>query len=379
LSSPRVVLAHDWLTGMRGGERVLAELCRLFPDAPLYTLLREPGAVSELIEARRIVCSPLQRLPPALRRRYRWLLPLMPAAVEALRLPPCDLVLSTSHCAIKAVRPPAGARHLSYVFTPMRYVWDQSEAYFGQSRAGRGVRALAGAGAPLLRAWDARTASRVDRFVAISRTVQDRIARAYGREAGLVYPPVELDRFRPSPSPGPAGYYLMVTAFAPYKRVDVALEAFGRLGRPLKVVGGGQQAERLRPLFGGPVEWLGPRADAEVAELYAGCRAFVMPGEEDFGITPLEAQASGRPVIALGKGGVLETVLPLGGAEAPTGVLYDGEVDGLMEAVRRFESAEAAFRPEVCRRQAERFAPERFRREILAEVQGLLAAPPPRV
>lgn len=379
MSGPRVVLAHDWLTGMRGGERVLAELCRLFPDAPLFTLLREPGAVSELIEARRIVCSPLQRLPRALRRRYRWLLPLMPAAVEALRLPPCDLVLSTSHCAIKAVRPPPGARHLSYIFTPMRYVWDQSEAYFGKRRAGGPVRALAGAGAPLLRAWDARSATRVDRFVAISRTVQDRVRRAYDRDSGLVYPPVELERFHASPSPGPRGYYLMVTALAPYKRVEVALEAFRQLGRPLRVVGGGQHAARLRPLFGGSVEWLGVRSDAEVVELYAGCRAFVMPGEEDFGITPLEAQASGRPVIALGRGGVRETVLPLGEAAEPTGVLYEGEVDGLAEAVRRFEAAEAAFHPEACRRQAERFAPERFRREILAEVEGLLAPPPRRV
>ncbi|MHB8419003.1 MAG: glycosyltransferase [Myxococcales bacterium] len=379
MSGPRVVLAHDWLTGMRGGERVLAELCRLFPEAPLYTLLHEAGTVSEAIEDRRIVTSALQRLPPRLRRSYRWLLPLMPGAVELLRLPPCDLVLSTSHCAIKAVRAPAGARHLCYVHTPMRYVWDQREAYFGRGRASPAVRAMAAIGGPLLRAWDSRTSTRVDRFVANSRLVQGRILRAYGRDAAVVHPPVELQRFRPSKPPGPSGFYLMVTAFAPYKRVDVAIEAFRRLGRLLRIVGDGQELARLRPLFGGTVEWLGPRSDGEIAELYARSRALVMPGEEDFGLTPLEAQASGRPVIALGRGGATETVIPLGGGAEPTGVLYDGGVSELAAAVRAFEGSEALFRPEVCRRQAERFAPERFRQGILGEVERLLAAPLQRV
>ncbi len=379
MSGSRVVLAHDWLTGMRGGERVLAELCRLFPDAPLLTLIHEPGKVDRLIEDRPIICSSLQRLPAEVRRRYRWLLPLMPAAVEALSVPPCDLLVSSSHCAIKALRPPSGARHLSFVHTPMRYVWDQRDAYFGPGRAGVATRALAAAGTPLLRSWDAHTAARVDRFVANSEAVRARIRRAYRREAAVVNPPVELDRFRPSPAPGPSGHYLMVTAFAPYKRIEVAIEAFRALDRPLKVVGEGQHAERLRPLFGGSVEWLGARSDAEIADLYAGCRAFVMPGEEDFGITPLEAQASGRPVIALGRGGVLETVRPLGTAGEPTGVFFDGGARELADAVRRFEAAEGAFSPAACRRQAERFAPERFRRGILAQVEALLASPRERV
>ncbi len=377
---PRIVLAHDWLTGMRGGERVLEEICRLFPDAPIYTLLHEPGTVSETIEGRPIVTSFLQRFPPAARRRYRRLLPFIPAAVEAMRVPPCDLLLSVSHCAIKALRPPPGARHLGYVLTPMRYVWDQREAYFGRGRTDPLTRALARSGVPALRLWDAATASRVDRFVAISRAVAGRVARAWGRSAGLLYPPVELSRFFPTPSPGPAGYYLMVTAFAPYKRVDIALEAFRRLGRPLKVAGGGQDEQRLRPLFGGAVEWLGHRTDAEIAELYRGCRAFVMPGEEDFGLTPLEAQASGRPVIALGRGGATETVLPLGEAGEPTGVLYgegaDAGVDALAAAVLRFEASEALFSPTACRRQAERFSPAVFRNGMRSEVERLLAGPP---
>ena len=376
----RVVLAHDWLTGMRGGERVLERLCGLFPDAPIYTLLHRRGSLSPLLESRRIVTSPLDLFPGAA-QGYRRLLPLMPAAVRALRVEPCDLVLSTSHCAIKAIVPPPGARHLSYIFTPMRYVWDQAEAYFGRGQAALPTRLAAAIGAPWLRRWDARTARRVDRFVAISHCVADRVRRAYGRDAGLVYPPVELARFAPTPPPGPAGYYLMVTAFAPYKRVEVALEAFGRLGRRLKVVGDGQAVSRLRPLFRGPVEWLGPRSDAEVTRLYEGCRAFVLPGEEDFGITPLEAQASGRPVIALARGGATETVVPFGNAagDPPTGILYPGgpspearDVDRLSQAIVEFEAHEASFRPEVCRRQAERFSPEAFDRGLLAEVDHLV-------
>jgi glycosyltransferase involved in cell wall biosynthesis len=379
MTSPNVVLAHDWLNGMRGGERVLEELCRLFPDAPIYTLLHERGSVSPTIEARRIVTSPLQRLPASVRRGYRQLLPLMPAAVRALRLPPCDLVLSSSHCAIKAVRPPRGSRHLCYIHTPMRYIWEQQSAYFDRGRTGLPTRIAAGLGSPLLRAWDRRTASRVDRFVANSQVVQARVRRAYGRESGRVPPPVDLARFTATPSPGARGFYLMVTAFAPYKRVELALEAFRRLGRPLRVVGAGQDLDRLRPLFGGRVEYLGSLPDADVTRLYAECRAFVMPGEEDFGITPLEAQASGRPVIALDRGGATETVVPLDRPNA-TGVLFPGgAIEDLVTAVRTFEAAETRFSPEACRRQAERFSAEAFRRGILAEVEGILAAAPARV
>jgi glycosyltransferase involved in cell wall biosynthesis len=373
----RVALAHDWLTGMRGGERVLEELCGLFPDAPIYTLFRRPGATSAVIESHPIFTSPLQRLP-GISRRYRGLLPLFPAAVAAMTVAPCDLLLSTSHCAIKALTPPQGARHLCYVFTPMRYAWDQAETYLGSR--GPLTRVAAGAVLPWLRRWDHRSNRKVDRFVSISRTVADRVARDYQRESGLVYPPVDLDRFEVRPRPRD-GAYLMVTAFAPYKRVEVALEAFRRLKRRLRVVGGGQDLDRLRPLFGGDIEYLGPLPDAEVTRLYADCRAFVMPGEEDFGITLLEAQASGRPVIALARGGATETVVPLDGrGQAPTGVLYPpgadptGHVANLMAAVLEFEAAEDRFTPDACRRQAERFSPAQFRAGLLAEIEGLTVA-----
>jgi glycosyltransferase involved in cell wall biosynthesis len=377
-SSPRVVLAHDWLTGMRGGERVLEELCRLFPGAPLLTLLHVKGSVSPLIEDRPIHASFLDALP-GIGRSYRRFLPLMPAAVRALRVPSCDLLISSSHCAIKALRPPPGARHLCFLHAPMRYVWGQSQAYFGPGRADPLTRAAALALIPALRRWDAGSNDRVDRFVCNSRHVAAQVQELYGREAGVVHPPVNLKRFQATEPPARpitnGAPYLMVTAFAPYKGIEVAIDAFRRLGRPLEVVGGGQLEARLKSRFGGEVQALGSLEDAAVAAAYQRCRAFVMPAEEDFGITSLEAQASGRPVIALAKGGALETVMPLGEAAAPTGVLYprsEDPVADLVAAVRRFEENESAFSAAASRANAERFSPEVFRRGIMDEVARLL-------
>jgi len=359
---------------MRGGERVLEELCRLFPEAPLVTLLHVKGSVSPLIEDREIHTSFLDALP-GIGRTYRRFLPLMPAAVRALRVPPCDLLISSSHCAIKALRPPPGARHLCYLHTPMRYVWGQAPAYFGPGRADPLTRAAAKLLVPALRRWDAGSNDRVDRFVCNSRHVAGQVRELYGREAGVVHPPVDLSRFHATKRPGAEAPYLMVTAFSPYKGVEVAVDAFRRLGRPLEVVGQGQLYERLRPRFGRDIRALGNLNDAEVTDAYQRCRAFVMPAEEDFGIAALEAQASGRPVIALARGGALETVAPLGEAAAPTGVLYarsEDPVADLVIAVRRFEEHEAAFSPEAARANAERFAPDTFRRGIEAEVEKLL-------
>jgi glycosyltransferase involved in cell wall biosynthesis len=372
LSALRVVLGHDWLTGMRGGERVLLELCRLFPEAPILTLLHVEGSVSPEITAHRIEKSALQELPFA-ERHYRRYLPLMPALVSALRVPDCDLLITTSHCAIKALRPPRGARHLCYVHTPMRYAWDLADDYFGEGRTGPLTRLAARAVLPSLRRWDFGTCGRVDRFIANSAFIQERVARLYRRESDVVHPPIDLDRFHPTQARGDDAPYLMVTAFAPYKRIDVAIAAFRKLDRRLLVVGSGQEERRLRPLFGGSIEWLGALPDARVAELYQGCRAFVMPGPEDFGLTPLEAQASGRPVIALGHGGALETVVPLELGE-PTGILYapkEDEVGALVDAVRRFEDNEHRFDPAACRANAERFSPASFREGILRAIRAL--------
>ena len=349
---PRVALVHDWLTGMRGGERCLEVACELFPEAPLYTLLWVPGSVSPVIERRRIVTSFVGRLPRAA-TRYRAYLPLFPAAIRRLDLGGHDLILSLSHCVAKGVRTPPGALHLCYCFTPMRYVWDLYDDYFG-ARAGLATRLLMPPVAAALRRWDRRTAG-VHRFAAISQHIAERIRRVYGRAADVLHPPVDVQRFRLAEAPG--DFYLVVSALAPYKRVDLAVGAANRLGRRLLVVGTGPEERRLRRLAGPTVELLGWRPDPEVAELYARCRAVLFPSHEDYGIVPLEAAAAGRPTIALARGGALETMVGLdAGDEPPTAVFFaEQTVESLAGAIGRFEEAEGRFEPKALRARAERF------------------------
>lgn len=366
----RVALVHDWLTGMRGGERCLEVFCELFPDADLYTLLHVPGSVSPLIEGRRVVTSFIQRLPHA-PRRYRSYLPLFPAAIGRFDLRGYDLVLSSSHAVAKGVRVPRGALHVCYCFTPMRYVWDLYDDYFG-ARAGGLTRVVMPPLAAALRRWDRRTAAGVRHFVAISRFIADRIRRCYGRDADVIYPPVDVARFRIEERPD--DYYLVVSALTPYKRVDLAVTAATRRGRRLLVVGTGPEERRLRALAGPTVEFLGWRDDAQVAELYARCGALLFPTVEDFGIAPLEAMAAGRPVIALGQGGALETVVPPGGAAAPTGLLFSRQrADDLAEAMERFESGAIAFEPKALRRHAETFDRPLFKERMDSYLTACLA------
>jgi len=365
---PRVALVHDWLTGMRGGERCLEVACELFPDAPVFTLLHVPGSVSPTIEQHRVVTSFIQRLPAAA-SRYRHYLPLFPAAVARLDLRGFDLVLSLSHCVAKAAPAPPDALHLTYCFTPMRYVWDLYDDYFGE-RAGRLARLLMPPVAAALRRWDRRT-SGVHGFVAISRHIADRIRRVYQRPAEVIYPPVDVDRFRPG---GPAeDFYLVVSALAPYKRVDLAIGAAARLRRRLVIVGTGPEAARLRAQAGPSVEFLGWRPDREVAALYARCRAVLFPSVEDFGIVPLEAAAAGRPTIALARGGALETVTGpdnAGGAPA-TGLFFnEPTVEALAGAMERFERARSRFDPDALRAHARQFDRPIFARRLRAYVDA---------
>jgi glycosyltransferase involved in cell wall biosynthesis len=372
--SPRVALVHDWLTGMRGGERCLEVFCELFPDADLFTLLHVPGSVSDVIERRRIVTSFVQRLPAAA-TRYRHYLPLFPIAIETFDLHGYDLVLSSSHCVAKGARPMPGACHVSYCFTPMRYVWDRYDDYFGRG-AGVLTRLAMPPVAAYLRRWDRRTSARVDRFVAISRHVAGRIERYYQRPADVVHPPVDVDRFSLADGEDD-GFYLVVSALVPYKRLDLAVHAANRLGRRLLVVGSGPEARRLRALGGPTVEFLGHRSDAEIAALYPRCRALLFPGVEDFGIVPLEAMAAGRPVIAFAAGGALETVNPPGGDRPPTGLLVAAQtVDALTEAMRRLESGAVAFDPKALRARAEAFDRPRFKERMAALLDSAIAEDP---
>jgi len=358
----RVALVHDWLTGMRGGERCLEVFCELFPDADLFTLLHVPGSVSPLIERRRIVTSFVQRLP-AVATHYRYYLPLFPSAVESFDLRGYDLVLSSSHCVAKGARPGPGASHVSYCFTPMRYVWDLYDDYFGRG-AGRLTRMVMPPVAARLRRWDRESSARVHRFAAISRHVAARIDRYYGRSAEVIYPPVDAQRFDVAAG-ADDGFYLIVSALAPYKRLDLAVQAAGRLGRRLRVVGWGPEERRLRALAGPGVEFLGRRSDDEVAELYRRCRAVLFPGLEDFGIVPLEAMAAGRPVIAFAGGGALETVVPPESDRPPTGLFFDVQtVDALVDAMRRLESGTVTFDPKALRARAEEFDRARFKDRV---------------
>jgi len=306
LAGRRVVLVHDWLTGMRGGEKVLESLCRLLPDADLLTLVHLRGSVSALIEQRRIRTSWIQHLPlPA--RLYRHYLPLFPVAIEQFDLDDVDVVISTSHCAAKAVVPTGRAVHICYSHSPMRYAWDQFEAYFGVERLGRLGHAAARPVLAALARWDRDTAPRVHRFLANSAHVAGRITRYYNRQATVLHPPVDTHFFTPG-TPGTGAYFLVVSALVPYKRLETAIRAAALLGVPLTIVGTGPDAERLRALAGPDVTFLGHVSPETLRDLYRGARATLLPGEEDFGIAPVEALACGRPVVALARGGALETV-----------------------------------------------------------------------
>jgi len=360
-----LVLIHDWLTGMRGGEKCLEIVCRRRPHAPLYTLLHRPGAVPSTIEQRPIHTSWLNRLP-GVTSYYRYLLPLMPAAVN-WQLPDCDTVLSFSHCVAKGVQPPPGAIHVSYCFTPMRYAWHMQSSYFAQRRGFGGIKAwVAEKILSRIRDWDCRTADRVTHFIAISRTIQQRIRDCYDRDSIVIYPPVDTTFYTPA-AISREDFYLVVSALAPYKRIDLAIDACRRLGKRLAIIGTGQDAARLRAMAP-EVEWLGWQSDEVIRSYLRRCAALLFPGEEDFGIVPVEAQACGAPVLAFGRGGATETVL-----DGVTGLFFaEQTADALIECIARFEQQRDTFDPQLARQQALLFEAERYERELfdyLAQVQ----------
>jgi len=362
-------LVHDWLTGYRGGEKCLAVLCRYFPDAPLYTLIHAHGSLPDVIERMSIGTSFLQHLP-GVERYYRYMLPLMPFAA-GWRVTDCDLVVSLSHAVAKSAKAPDGAPHVCYCFTPMRYAWHMRESYFADRVRGLKARAVEGLLA-MLRAWDKRTASRVTHFIGISDTVRRRIAECYGRDSVVIYPPVDTDFYTPDPSIGREDYYLVISAFAPYKRVDLAIEACNRLGRRLVVIGAGQDAERLKALAAPAVQFLGWKPDEVLRDHLRRCRALLFPGEEDFGIVPVEANACGTPVIAYGRGGATETIAPLS-YDGASGVWFEEQtVDSLVAAMQLFERDADRLDPQAARRQALKFEHRRYESELLDYLNRVL-------
>jgi len=354
----KVALIHDWLTGMRGGEKVLEALCELFPDADIFTLVWIKGSVSAKIEKHRITTSFLQKLP-LVEKRYRHYLPLMSCAIRSLDVSGYDLVISSSHCVAKGVSVRKGAVHICYCHTPMRYIWNQYDEYFNRERAGFLVSSAMKLVRPYLQKWDVKTADGVDLFIANSNHVRKRINEYYRKDAQVVHPPVDIEGY---PAVKQGNYFLMVTALVPYKRVDMAIKAFNKLGLPLKIVGSGPDAARLKNLAAPNIEFLGWQEDSAIKQYYAGCRAFIFPQEEDFGITAVEAQAAGKPVIAFGKGGAQETVI-----EGATGTFfYESTAESLADAVQRFERM--SFSEEKIKMNAQKFALQRFEEGIKALV-----------
>lgn len=346
----RVALVHDWLTGYRGGEKVLDVLCELFPDATIFTLLHVEGVTSPRIESLPIRTAFTQKLPAA-RRFYRWYLPLHPWAIETLDLDGFDLVLSSSHCVAKGVRPAAGSLHICYCHTPMRYVWDRFHDYFG---SGLKAKLLYGPVAKRLRAWDRASASRVDSFVANSTYVAERIDKYYDRATDAVIPPpVDTDFYVPSESERQP-FCLVVSSLVPYKRVDLAIEAFRHRKDELVIVGSGPSAAKLRAMAPANVRFLGWADNETLRELYQTCRACLLPGVEDFGIVPLEAQACGAPVVAYGEGGALDTV-----HDEETGTFFhDPTPDALSRAIDKVYSL--SFNKNLLRKWALGFSRETF-------------------
>lgn len=377
LQGLRVALVHDWLTGMRGGEKCLEVLAEIFPAADLYALVHRKGTVAPSIEARRVVESFVARMPGG-RRHYRWYAPFFPLAVESFDLTPYDLVVSTSHCVAKGAVTRADTLHVCYCFTPVRYFWDLYPDYFGPGKGS----ALSRATAPLLahyyRLWDRASADRVDLFLADSAHVRDRIAKHYRRRARVIHPPVDVAAFASGNGSGPApavpappaaagdAPYLVVSALVPYKGVERVIRACAARGAPLRIVGTGPEERRLRSLAGPNARFEGWLSSEALRDAYRGCRALIQAHEEDFGIAPVEALAAGKPVVALRKGGAAEIVT------AECGVLYDEPTDaGLTAALDAFEKR--TFDPEALHRRSLDFSRDAYRDRMVAALSDAWA------
>ena len=363
----RIALVHDWLITFGGGERVLIEMHRLFPTAPIYTLFSDPEGVPDELEDAMIVPSVLQKFPGAPRSYQSWL-PFYPYAIEQFDLDGFDVVISLSHCAAKGVLTRAGQTHLCYCFTPMRYIWDHYHTYLKHLRLSGFRELVFRLTASFLRQWDYVSAQRVDHFIAISETVKERIERIYGRKALVIHPPVDASLFTPLPEKERANeYFLLVSRFVAYKGLELVIDAFNGLDEALLIVGDGPLRERLMLKARNPrIEFLGTVTDEELKVLYQNALALVFPALEDFGLVPVEAMACGTPVIGLGKGGCAESVI-----DGVTGVLFPEQTIAALDgALDRFRGI--AFNREAIRERALAFDTSVFVRKMNQAVESCL-------
>jgi glycosyltransferase involved in cell wall biosynthesis len=374
-SDPRVALVHYWYFRRRGGERVFDVIADMFPSADVFMILCDRRALSPQLSGRHITTSELNHLP-FVKRYYRSLLSLFPYALEQFDLFNYDLVISHEAGPAKGVLTRADAQHVCYCHTPPRYLWDMYHHYLATAPLGPVGRLIYQLSCHSVRNWDYLASTRVDHFVASSQNSARRIRKYYGRDSRVIYPPVNLDRFRLSNDPA-ADFYLVVSPLVSYKRVDLAIRACNELRRNLIIIGQGECEAGLRKLAGPTVKFLGFQPDHVVEEYYRSCRAFLFPGEEDIGLTPIEAQASGRPVIAYARGGALETVVGLypnesASANHHTGVFFtEQSSDSLGAAMLAFESMQAEFAPSFIRSHARRFDEEYFKESFAALINSL--------
>ncbi len=357
-SLPKVALVVSWLNQYGGAERVLEAAHDLFPAAPIFTSVFTPHVFPPAYRAWDIRPSPLNRLPI---QNHRWLLPLFPAAFESFDLRGYDLILSITSAFAHGVRVPLGARHMCYCLTPARFLWNYAD-YVANEQIGRAPRAILPLFIRGLRAWDRRAAEQVTDFIAISKVVRERIAQVYQRDSTIIYPPVETYRFALTRERG--AEFLILSRLVPYKRIDLAVQAFNELGLPLVIAGDGRDRARLQALAKPNVKFLGRVSDAQARDLLAHCRAFLFPGTEDFGITPLEANACGKPVIAFDGGGARDSILP-----GVTGEFFGEPTAGaLAQAVRAFD--DRRYDPATIRLHAEKFGVDVFKEKLVSQIVG---------
>jgi glycosyltransferase involved in cell wall biosynthesis len=360
----KVAIVHYWLVGMRGGEKVIEALCRIYPEADIFTHVYAPEAISDAIKRHRIETSFINRLPRA-KRLYQKYLPLMPLALEQLDLRGYDLIISSESGPAKGIIPPPGSIHVCYCHSPMRYIWNMFHEY--RNRSGFITRAIMPVLAHYIRNWDAVSANRVDHYIANSETVAARLQRYYRRKSHVIYPPVDVDSFEVLPDDQIGDYYLMVGELVGYKRPELAVQAFNATGQKLVIIGGGEMLAELRRIAKPNVTVLGPQPFSALKHHYSRCRALIFPGEEDFGIVPVEAMASGRPVIAFRRGGATETVI-----DGVTGVFFDEQsVEAIIDAKQRLSAL--TLKPAIIAAHARNFSTRVFESQMKQHLASLCA------